>query len=445
MTNRRSFLKSATVGAAPLILSSRAFSADDKPSDKITLGFIGCGKQSQHLISSFLGSKRTKVLAVCDVDTNRREAAKKRVEDRYAQDKPDGWTGCSTHNDFREILARQDIDAVVIATPDHWHAIITIAALKAGKDVYCEKPLTWNIGEALAVMEEVDRNKRVLQTGSMQRSMSEFRVACELVRNGHIGKIKRVECSFGAPAKPCDLPEEAMEPGLDWTLWQGPVAHRPYNSVLAPRGLHDHFPLWREYREYGGGYITDWGAHHLDIAQWGLGMDESGPVEVIPPSDWQTAKNGAVLVYANGVTVKHGGGIGVHFFGEDGEVEVTRGQFSFKQKDQVIARFLRREDGGSLEGALAKVNKEHLGAEPKVKLYRSRDHLDDFLSCVKSRQKPITHEGVGGHSAICCHLMNCAYYNGQKFSWDPGKNALANGTGDSKWLTREYQNGWKLS
>ena len=405
------------------------------------MGFIGMGKQNSGLLHNFLRHD-TRVLAVCDVDKTRRESAVKTVNEFY-QDQSGGNTGgCVGYNDFRELIARKDIDAVCIATPDHWHAIITLAALQAGKDVYCEKPLTHNIREALEVMNAVKAQGRVLQTGSMQRSMSEFRVACELVRNGAIGKVQRIECSFGDPGRPCDLPEEAMEPGLDWDLWLGPAPTRPYNSVLSPHGVHDHFPLWRSYWEFGGGKVTDWGAHHLDIAQWGLGMDDSGPVEVLPAPEGTNAKRGVTLVYANGVTVVHMDGFGVDFFGSEGEIQVNRGQFTFTRNGDLVSKFSRREDGGSLQSALYKAEKAFL-TDAKVKLYQSESHTLDFLNRVKDRQPPITNEIVGGRSVICCHLMNLAYYHGQKIQWDPARNAFAGGTGNPAWLTRDYRSPWK--
>ena len=409
--SRRRFVKSAALaGASPFLLPSGVL-GQETANEKVRMGFVGMGKQNRGLMNNFLRQPEVQVLAVCEVDKTRRDSAKKMVNDYYAEKsdrKPDGWSGVADYVDFRELIARDDIDAICIATPDHWHAIITIAALEAGKDVYCEKPLTHNIHEAVEVIKAVDANKRVLQTGSMQRSMKEFRVACELVLNGHIGKLERVSCSFGDPGIPCDLPEEKMEPGLDWNLWLGPAPERPYNSTLSPRGVHGHFPHWRNYREYGGGMVTDWGAHHLDIAQWGLGMDASGPVEIRPPEK-KGDKRGATLVYANGVTVTHGPGIGVHFFGSEGEVEVTRGQFHFVQKGETKARYLRDKDRRvSLASQLALAEMEYLGESPEVQLYQSRNHLRDFLDCMKSRKKPITHEGVGGRSAICCHLMNLA-------------------------------------
>lgn len=442
-TTRRSFLKQVSaLSAAPFILPSHVWAADTKPNDLITVGFIGTGKQGRGLAEAFLQHKRCRVVAVCDVDTTRREAARQRAADYYAKKSDGGAAECASYNDFREIIARDDIDAVCIATPDHWHAIPTLAALASGKDVYCEKPLTHNIHEAVSVINAVKQHGRVLQTGSMQRSMAEFRVACELVRNGAIGEISRVECSFGPPGVPCDLPEEDMEPGLDWEMWCGPGPMRPYSSVLSPRGIHDHFPDWRNYKEYGGGMVCDWGAHHVDIAQWGLGMDESGPDAVTPPED-PNAKNGAVLHYGDKITLTHTDGYGAHFFGSEGEVKVNRGRFEFWREGKKIAGFTNREDGGSLGSAISFVEKEWL-KDAKVKLYESRDHIWDFLDCVEARKRPVTNEEVGGRSAICCHLLNQAYYNHSAIKWLPKEMAFAPGSGDPKWLTRDYRSPWSV-
>ena len=429
--NRRQFIKGAvTASVFPLILPSQVWSAKSKPSNTIGMGFIGMGKMNRGLLRGFMGSKSVRALAVCDVDTTRRENAKQTVDEKYKNN------DCAAYNDFRELLARDDIDAVTVATPDHWHATITIAALKAGKDVYCEKPLTHNIYESVSVIAAVDKYNRVLQTGSMQRSMPGFREACELVLNGHIGKLERVICSFGDPGKPCDLPEEKMEPGLDWDTWVGPAQLRPYNSILSPRGIHSNFPKWRRYKEFGGGAVCDWGAHHLDIAQWGLGMDNSGPVAALPPEK-KGDKRGAQLVYANGVTVTHGKGIGSQFIGSEGEVQVGRGRISFTQNGKLIAKFLKREDKSL--GIALKVIREHLGENPKVKLYKCSNHKEDFLNAVRQRTKPISHESVGGRSAICCHLINQVYYNHEKIKWDPENFKFTGGTGDPSWLTRDYR------
>lgn len=442
-TSRRSFLKKVSaITAAPFILPSNVWCAERKPNDRLAMGFIGMGIQNRGLLNGFLSVETCRVVAVCDVDTTRRVAAQQQVNEFHTANPQSGSPDCEAYRDFRELIARDDIDAVCIATPDHWHAIPTIAALRAGKDVYCEKPLTHNIHEAISVMKEVDANKRVLQTGSMQRSMKEFRVACELVRNGAIGKIDRVECSFGPPGVPCDLPEEEMEPGLDWDMWVGPAPMRPYNSVLSPRGVHGHFPDWRSYKEFGGGMVCDWGAHHLDIAQWGLGMDDSGPDEVHPPDDPES-HYGAFLRYGKHIKVIHAQGFGAHFFGADGEVKVNRGRFEFYRDGKKVAGFVNREDGGSLESALRHVEEEYL-SDAKIKLYRSANHLWDFLDCVKARTKPITNEVVGGRTAICCHLTNQAYYNREAIKWKPKRMRLSRGSGRPEWLTRDYRSPWKV-
>lgn len=441
-TSRRTFLATAASTGIPFILPSRVWGAETPANERIGMGFIGMGKQSRGLLDGFIHHPKVRVVAVCDVDTTRREDAQNKVVDYYTNHPERGAAECAAYNDFRELIARDDIDAVCIATPDHWHTIPTLAALNAGYDVYCEKPLTHNIHEAIAVMETVKKTGRVLQTGSMQRSMEEFRVACELVRNGAIGKVAKVECSFGPPGKPCDLPEEPMEPGLDWEMWIGPGPMRPYNSILAPRGMHDHFPLWRDYKEYGGGMVCDWGAHHLDVAQWGLDMDDSGPIGVTPPDD-PNAVEGAVLHYKGGIDVVHKAGFGVHFYGDKGEVLVNRGKFELYLDGQKVAGFAERTDPGSLESTILQVQKDHL-ADAKIKLYDSHDHIRDFIQCVGSRKKPITNEQVGGRSAICCHLMNQAYYHHAAIKWDPKKLQFAEGTGDPTWLTREYREPWSV-
>jgi len=435
-TSRRTFLKAATaLSAAPLILPSKVWTAETKPNARIGMGFIGMGKQNKHLLESFMGQQVCRVVAVCDVDTTRREAAQARVNEFYTANPERGSADCAAYVDYQELIDRDDVDAVCIATPDHWHAVQVIAALRAGKDVYCEKPLTHNIHESVEIIAEVKKNKRVLQTGSMQRSMEEFRVACELVRNNAIGRISRVECSFGPPGIPCDLPEEPMEPGLDWNRWIGPGPMRPYSSVLSPRGIHDHFPDWRNYKEYGGGMVCDWGAHHLDIAQWGLGMDDSGPVRVTPPED-PAATTGAVLRYRNGIEVIHAPGFGAHFFGSEGEVKVNRGKFEFWRGGKQITG-----EGGSVTATIIHVEKEYL-ADAKVKLYKSTHHVKDFLECMETRQRPVANEEVGGRTAICCHLMNQAYYNHEPIKWKPKRMRFAWRGGESQWLTRDYRRPW---
>ena len=427
--SRRNFLKStAFVAAVPTLLPSSVWGAETAPSNRITLGFIGVGTQGRGLLGGFLRKAETQVLAICDVDTTRREYNAKTVDDRYSKQNAATYKACTQYKDFRELLARQDIDAVVIATPDHWHAIPVIAAANAKKDIYCEKPLSLTIAEARAMAQAIRKNERVFQTGSMQRSSREFKKACELVRNGRIGKIKEIYISIGGPSKWCDLPEEPMEPGLDWDFWLGPAPKRPYNSVLSPRRdpqktVHQHFPNWRNYREYSGGMMTDWGAHHFDIAQWGLGMDESGPVEIIPPDGGDVKR--LTYKYANGVTMYHGGlegyGYGVVFVGENGKVCVDRGRFKAEPE--------------SIE--------EQPITDKEIRLYSSNDHLQDFLNCTRSRKRPICDVEVGCRSVTVCHLGNLAYWNKRKLKWDPAAEQFVGDAEANTWLQRERRAPWQ--
>jgi len=441
ISRRRFLVQAAAVSSAPFILSTG--SAQTAPSDRIHLGCIGLGIQGRGLMSGFLGRKEAQVVAVCDVDTNRREDGRKRVGAHYEQQTDRGsFKGCKAFEDFRELLARPEIDAVVIATPDHWHALIAIAAAEAGKDIYCEKPLSKSVHESRAMIQAARRKERVFQVGSMQRSMREFRVACELVRNGVLGKIDHVDVTIGGPAVPCDLPAEAAEPGLNWDFWLGPAPQRPYNSVLSPRGVHNHYPNWRHYREYGGGAVTDFGAHHFDIAQWGLGMDGSGPDEIIPPADWQTAQYGVRLRYKSGVEVVHAhlpGHNDITFFGKEGMVQVDRGRITVTIGGRTV------EKGEMpLRDQLDRVEKEYL-QDAKVRLYRSTDHLSDWLTAIRSRKKPICDVEVGASTANLCNLVNLAYYHGQTMKWNPASEKFTDGTGDDHWLDVSHRTPWKIT
>jgi predicted dehydrogenase len=261
-----------------------------------------------------------------------------------------------------------------------------------------------------------------------------------LARNGVIGKIDHGFVNFGGPGKACDLPEEKAEPGLDWDMWLGPAPKRPYNSILAPRGVHKNFPMWRMYTEYGGGMITDWGAHHLDIVQWALGKDESGPTAAKPPAK-QGDEKGASVVYGD-IRITHGQGIGVHLVGSDGEIQVTRGRFALKVEGKEVANYLKR--GGNLGKELDKAEKRYL-KDAKVKLDESPGHVRDFLNCIKSRKQPITNAVIGSRSINVAHLMNLAYHHHTDIDWDPKNNTFAKGSKHPlEWLGRNYRGKWKI-
>ena len=428
---RRDLLRAAGAAALfPTIVPAAVLGRQGQtpPSERITIGVIGVGYQARGHLNLLIRHPDVKVLALCEADKTRREHAKHMVEEWYSGDSSIGqYKGCDAYVDFRELVARPDIDAVLIATPDHWHCIPAVEAMKHGKDVYCEKPLTLTIAEAKLLIDVTRRYKRVFQTGSQQRSSREFRVACEAVRNGRIGKIKQVYVAVGGPSRWCDLPEEPMEPGLDWNMWLGPAPMRPYNSVLSPRGVHNYFPNWREFREYSGGGMTDWGAHHFDIAQWGLGMDESGPVEIDPPDDPKKG-NGVRFIYENGVEVIHSGwttpdgkGIGgVNFVGETGAIHVDRGQ---------------------LQSWPEEVVKEPLGPSEKP-LYKSPGHHQDWFDCIRSRKRPICDVEIGARSVTVCHLGNLAYWYGRPLKWDPKRWRFVNDKEADAWRDRPRRAPW---
>jgi predicted dehydrogenase len=421
--SRRGFLGSAAAAFAVPAFIPRHVLGDENnvpANEKITIGAIGIGKMmyGSHL-PHFLRMPAVKVVAVSDVDTTRREAGKKRVDDAYAT------TDCAAYGNYQEIVARDDIDAIACATPDHWHAQIILEVCKAGKDMYCEKPLTNNLVEAKAVMDAVNNSDIVFQTGSQQRASSNFRYACELVQNGRIGQVKQVSVGISGPPRPCNLPGEEMEPGLDWDRWLGPAPLREYSSVLSPRGMHNHFPSWRNYCEYGGGGMTDWGAHHFDIAQWGLGMDKSGPIEIVPPENPRLGR-GVKYLYASGAELIHGGPSGVTFVGTEGEIFVNRGKLSSRP---------------------AEIINEPIG-EDEIHLYEApggshSGHRQDWVNCVLSRKQPNCPIEIGARTVAVCHLGNIAYLHaeelgGKSLKWDPAKWEFVDNDDANKWRDYPY-------
>ena len=436
---RRRFVQAATTAVAmPLFIPGSVLGLEPgkpAPSNRIGVGFIGMGKQMKSHLGHAAGKADYAVMAVCDVDTTRRENAKKTVEEKYAKLERKDWKGCTAYEDFREVLARKDIDAVFIATPDHWHAIPIIMAAKAKKDIYCEKPLTLTIAEAKLCLDAVRKHEVVFQTGSQQRSGKEFLKACEYVRSGRLGKISEVIVDVGGPSRLCDLPEEPMEPGLNWDLWLGSAPKRPYHSALSPRGLHDHYPAFRSYKEYSGGGMTDFGAHHFDIMQWGLGMDESGPDEVLPPETpaktnvkpgnplWD---KGARFIYkktpvGDNIVVTHGSSGGILFKGEKGTILVNRGKIEATPKE-IFNEPLTDKD---------------------VRLYNSPNHHENFLQCIRSRKKPICDVEIGARSVTVCHLGNLVYWTGKAIKWDAKNWKFADDT-DPKLLSRDNRDPWQL-
>jgi predicted dehydrogenase len=421
---RRTFL--AASAAAPLVYSrASAYPANDK----LALGFIGVGTMGRGHLGGFLGMSEVEVVAVCDVVKERLDSAAKTVADRYARRAKSGTpAACKAYTDFRDVLAHPGLDAVVIATPDHWHTIPCILAARAKKHIYCEKPLTHNVAEGRQLVGEVAKAGVAFQTGSQQRSEfnNHFRTAVEYVWNGRIGKLKTVRIGVGGPAKPCDLPTQDVPPGTDWDRWLGPAPDRGYNEILCPKGVHSHFPAWREYQEYAGGQIADMGAHHFDIAQWAMKMDGSGPTRVIPPKD-PKATRGLRFEYANGVTVIHNEFVGdaradCVFEGTEGMILVSRGSLS-SRPDSIL--------------------KEPLG-EKAERVQASRDHKRNWLAAINGKGPAICPAEVGHRSATVCHLGNIGYRLDRPLTWDPKAERFVGDEAANKELSREPRSKWKL-
>jgi predicted dehydrogenase len=429
--SRRKFLQKITGAAAgvisfPYIISSSALGTDRwvPASEKITLGFIGTGMQGRFLLSLFLVQPDCQVVALCDVDRQKLDKAMDMVRDNYAPEA----AGCVGYRDFKELLARRDIDAVVIATPEHWHAIMAIEACKKDKDVYCEKPLALTIAEARQMVDAARRYGRVFQTGSMQRSDFKFRRACELVRNGYIGQVKDVRVGIATASFPtypvaCWLPGEPTPGYLDWDKWLGPAQWRPYNSRIAPPIDAPGWPHWRDYEEFAGGIMTDWGAHHFDIVQWALGMDDSGPVEVYP----EDGKDYKMLTYrySSGATVVRDDTMrykSIVFSGTQGEIEVSR-------------EFLNTKPESLL--------RQRLGPN-EIRLYQSDNHYADWLDCIRSRRRPICDVEIGCRSLTVCHLGIIAHRLGRPLKWDPVGEKFVGDEKANRMLSRPIRSPWHL-
>ena len=428
MLSRRTFLASS---ALALAAAPRAIGAD-APSNKLTMGFIGLGTMGRGHLGRFLGTKDVEVVAVCDVVKERRESAAEKVEKAYGERKKSGnYAGVKQFEDFRELLAVPGLDAVLIATPDHWHAIPCLAAIKAKKHIYCEKPLTHCIVEGRLIADAVAKAGITFQTGSQQRSEfgNHFRDAVEAVWNGRIGKLQTVRIGVGGPAVKCDLKGEPIPDGTNWDLWQGPVPVREYNSALCPKGVHSHFPAWRNYREYAGGGLADMGAHHFDIAQWAMHRDDSGPSKITPPKD-PKANAGLVFEYDDGIKMFHNVFEGNRsgdcvFEGEDGRwVIASRG--GIKSSDPAI-----------LKDPLPKDAKRVMAV---------RSHADNWLAAIRdSKKQTIASAETGHRTATICHLAQLGYELGEPLTWDPAKEEFVDSAKANARRSYEYRGPWKMA
>ena len=407
---RRKFLKTAAIGAVGVavfpqfVTSCQNKKAGEVADGIIRLGFIGLGQQAMYLLNGFMGMPEVEVVAGCDVYGIKRERFLKRVNDHNVTQQKS--VAVEVYENYKDLIAREDIDAVVIATPDHWHAFIAIAACNAKKNVYLEKPLTFTIKEGQELVKAVRNNGVILAVGSQQRSDPNFQHAVKMVQEGKIGKIEKVNAYVGAPPTPYDLPEESVPADLNWPLWLGPSEFVHYNSQLNPPISLDpeqneqFWGAWRWYKELGGGFTTDWGAHMFDIAQWGLGMDNSGPVEIIP-AGYQDTKF-LTYKYADGAVMTEEPfdekqTKGVKFWGDKGWIEVSRGHY-LASDDSLLPPEVEKTEGAY---------------ETKV------PHLANFINAVKTKTDPVVPVEIGHRSCTVCTLGNIAYDMKRPIKWDP--------------------------
>jgi predicted dehydrogenase len=456
--SRRHFLATAGLAlAAPTIIPASALGRQDKPapSGRITMGVVGWGMQGPGNTDAFLGLKDCQVVAACDLDKNHLQQALDKINGHYKNQ------DCKPYHDYREMMARKDIDAVMLAVPDHWHALVATEAARNKKDIYGEKPLARTIAEQQAIVKAIQENNRIWQTGSWQRSVGPFRKAAEIVRNGLIGKVTRVEIGLpdghndfagSAPALLAKLPgapknSESLAkivpgspewtiavtppaPELDYEMWLGPSRTEPYIRARVHMN-------WRWNYNTGGGQLLDWIGHHCDIAHWGMDMDNDGPSEIegqgeFPPADaiWNTCGKYCIqLKYPKDITMIIAGGhsdirSGTKWIGTDGWVWVDRGGYEASNIDW-----------------FAQIPADKY----KVKLYRSDSHHRNFLDCVKSRQPTITPVETGHHSAIPGHLGLISMLVGRKIKWDVAKEVILDDAEATKLLTRPYRAPWKLA
>lgn len=453
--NRRQFLKKATVAAAgaavfPYVVSSSALgkAGSVAASERITLGFIGTGGQGMNNMHGFLRNRQAQVVAVCDVNKESDdyflwkgpaglEPARRDAEKHYAEYSRGGqYKGCAAYHDFRNVLADEKIDAVVICTPDHWHGLIAIEAAKAGKDIYCEKPLANTMTEGRAVCDAVQRYGVILQTGSHERSNESVRFACELVRNGRIGKLQTIRVNMPNSDGHHDVirknsgpqPNMPVPEGLDYDFWLGPAKWQPYTAMRLPT-------WWRFIMDYGGGEMTDRGAHIIDIGQLANGTDDTGPVEIAGRGSMFGGGKGIFDTfieydfecrYANGVRLIGGstGQRGLRLEGTEGWIFI-------------------HIHGGRLEAEPKSLLQEVIGPD-EIHLGRTGGHHKNFIGAVKTRGEPFAPAEVGHRTGSICHLVNIAMVTGRKIKWDPVREQIIGNADANSMLSGPMRSPWRL-
>jgi len=432
---RRSFLKAAAVSVmAPAIVPSSVFGRS-APSNTMLMGCIGVGRQGQGDMQELIYrglEAGARVAAVCDVDTHRMEDAQWLANKIYAAELgKDGYKGCAAYRDFRELLARKDIDGVLVVTPDHWHAVNAIAAANAGKDIYLEKPMTYSIAEGKKLVKAVRRNSRILQVGSQQRSSTYFLKACELTRNQRIGKLHTIHIWLPQDKGTGDPQTMPVPANLDYNFWLGPMPQVPFTEDRVHPQRNYSRPGWLQVEQHCLGMITGWGSHMNDIAQWGNGTDDTGPIEIEAKAEFPDRGLFDVHTtfraegrYANGVRLimETGDPAGVRFEGDRGFVFVRRG--AIQASDREILRQKIRDD--------------------EIKLYRSTNHMKNFLECMRSRKDPVAPVEVGHRSNTIGVMTHIAMKLGRKLRWDPKAEHFIGDEEANHWLDYPHRKPWTV-
>ena len=432
--SRRAFLSRTAVGAAaitgfPMIVPASAVGAGGTvpPSERLTMACIGVGGRGSSNMGAFLGLPDVQIVAVCDVDTHNREKARHGVNERY------GNEDCVAYNDFREIIARDDIDTVCISTPDHWHSVMVAMAARAGKDIFCEKPISLTVADGQDMCRVVREYGRVLQTGTWRRSRPMCRIACEMIRNGRIGELKTIHIGLpiGYYIEGGELAAlEKLQPvpeGLDYDMWLGPAPWAPY----APGRCHFNF---RWIMDYSEGYISDWGAHYYDIGQWGNGTDLTGPISIEATGKFPRAglfdapiEHEIAFTYKNGVKMLSTATAdtskwGMRFEGTEGELYVE-------------SDFIRSNPES--------ISKSQIGPN-EIHLYKSDDHPRNFIDCVKTRGETAAPIEIAHRSASICHIASISLLLGRSLKWDPDTERFPGDEEANGMLSRSMRAPWRV-
>ncbi|HEY1949121.1 MAG TPA: Gfo/Idh/MocA family oxidoreductase [Bryobacteraceae bacterium] len=446
--SRRSFLQAGAAAGFPAIVPSSVF-GQNAPSNRINIGAIGVGRISRvHDMPGIWQYDSARIMAVCDLDSNRVELGKTLLNETYAKKSGKPYNGVTGYHNYHELLANKEIDAVVISTPDHQHAIVAVDAARAGKDIYMQKPASLTIAEGRYLSNAIQASGRIFQIGSQQRSWKQFRVACELVRNGRIGDLKHVEIGLpGDPAGP-DAPEMPVPPNLNYDAWLGstPVVYYTEMRVHPQKGFDR--PGWLRCEQFGAGMITGWGAHHVDTAHWGMNTEYTGPVEIWGTAEYPThglwnvhGKFKTQAVYANGVTMSISGDYpnGIKFYGSEGWIFVTR--------DAPVTSSDPGKPATKIEPLVAsnpKILTSIIGPN-EIHLYKSDDQHGNWLDCIRSRKTPIAPVEIGHRACSTCLLHQIAMKSKRKLYWDPGKERFKNDDQANAMLSRPQRAPYKFS